>query len=148
MMNCCDSLLNEFSCRFCLGDAPQGTLISNYFRVEKRIITSAEVLRLISLKVVSSPLVPNRICQECHNTIVNFYSLKKNFQDNEAVLLGSSALLGKVEEDSNPSGEDEGQNQPSGENILPAVKEFIQENPGKTFSIKKQTGKLTIECRE
>jgi hypothetical protein len=141
-MNCCDSLLNEFSCRFCLGDAKTGNLISNYFRVEKRIVSSSEVFTAINLHVVFSPLVSNRICEECQTTIANFYSLKKNFQDNEAV------LLGKLYEDSSGCNEEQQNSEGTEANVLPIVKDFLKENEEKSFNILKYTDRLTIECRE
>lgn len=148
-MNCCDLMLNEFSCRFCLGEAENGIVITGktHFRCEKRIIPSEQIFNLLNLRVISSPLVPNRICGECQNTIVAFYTLKKNFHDNEAV------LLGKVDGDSNQSGqeslEDACTAQPPDEgNILPIVKEFLKENSKKCFIISKYTGKLTIDCQE
>ena len=143
---CCDSLLNEFSCRFCLGEAEKGTVLTGktHFRCEKRIISSEQIFNLLNLRVISSPLVPNRICAECQSTIVAFYSLKKNFHDNEAV------LLGKVDEDSNQSVQESLEVAPAPEegNIIPIVKEFLKENFNKCFNISKYTGKLSIDCQE
>lgn len=138
-MNCCDSLLNENSCRFCLGDAQGGSLISSkqvsYFRVERRIIPTPRIFEFLNIEVISSPTVPNRICGECQKTIIAFYSLKKNFQDNEAVLLGN------VDDGPKP-------NSPEPEtvegNVLPIVKEFLKENFDKCFHISKYSDRLSI----
>lgn len=124
-------MFNEFSCRFCLGNAQNGSLISNpHFLVERRIITTEEIFSLTNLRVATAPNVPDRICDECQKTIIAFYSLKKSFQENEEV------LFGKIDEDL------------SSESPLPIVKEFLKENADKCLQISKYTDKLSIEIRE
>jgi Zinc-finger associated domain (zf-AD) len=150
-MNCCDSLLDENSCRFCLGDASQGgSQISStkptYFRVEKRrIVPTIRIFKDLNLEVVTSPNVPNLICGECQKTIIAFYALKKNFQDNEAV------LLGKVEDESRESLSSvvvAAAEEPVEENVLTIVKKFLKENVNKCFHISNFTDRLTIGFQE
>lgn len=140
-MNCCDSLLNEYSCRFCLGDASSGSFISSsqpsYFRVDKRIVPTSRVFSFLNIEVISSPNVPNRICDDCQKTIIAFYSLKKNFQDNELV------LLGRIDEDSRDSSLLVDPVSVEG-NVLPIVKEFLKENSDKCIKISKYNDRLSI----
>lgn len=89
----CDLILTEESCRFCLGETGEtGTNISqeSYFYVEKRLVQCKEIFNFLELRLDEnhSPHVPRNICQDCKKTIVTFYGLRKNFLDNEAVLMG------------------------------------------------------------
>lgn len=93
----CDLILNENSCRFCLGDAENGTEIfserKNYFCVQKRLINCDEIFKFLDIKIsneIQAPNIPNRICNQCKTTSCEFYVLKKNFQENEAVLFGNA----------------------------------------------------------
>lgn len=49
----CDLILTENSCRYCLGDAQDGNVISQrtYFYVEKRLIECGEILKYLELTV-------------------------------------------------------------------------------------------------
>lgn len=138
----CDLILTENSCRFCLGYAENGTKVfcdkKTYFCVEKRLVDSNKVLQFLNLKIhdeISLPNVPNRICSDCRNTIISFYALKKNFQDNEAVLLGKSESAYECKPD------------PVKVELLKRVKEFLDEHEGEPLNITKYTDKLVLHPR-
>lgn len=142
----CDLILTENSCRLCLGDAKEGNVIfsdmKTYFYVEKRLIEFDDISKFVNINIRNNnqlPDVPNRICLDCKKTIVAFYSLKKNFQDNEAVLLGkfedvdgSGELTEKVEED------------PVKTELLPVIKEYLKEHVNDCLQVTKYSDKLVL----
>lgn len=124
----CDLILTEDSCRFCLGDTTQGSATSfspdTYFYVDRRLKRCGEIFELLDLKIHSQnslPNVPNKVCQDCKKTITDFYSLKKNFQDNEAVLLGKT--FEKVED------------HPLREQVIAIVDEYLKNNLVDSISV-------------
>lgn len=128
----CDLKLTENSCRFCLGDSEEnGTNISlqgSYFLVEKRLIQCKQVFDFLELKIDenNSPNVPRKICQECKKTIVAFYALRKNFLDNEAVLVGKLAV-------------------PSKSALMLEVEAFLKEHEHEKLIVKMYVNQLVIQ---
>ncbi|CAO1341901.1 unnamed protein product [Diamesa serratosioi] len=87
-----DFNITENTCRICLTASDQLTDISNNFiSVEKKLILMENLMKNVGLQKSenSSISLPNRICKDCKTTLVEFYMLKKNFQENEACLFGT-----------------------------------------------------------
>lgn len=152
----CDLILNENSCRFCLGDAQDGNAIfcdqKSYFCVEKRLIEIGNILSFLNLKIQDQhhvPNVPNRVCLDCKKSIISFYSLKKNFQDNEAVLHGR--VEDKVEETSKFEKAEKLEVDPVMDpvkvELLPVIDEFLNEHINECLQVTKYADKLVI-CQQ
>lgn len=87
-----DFNITENTCRICLTASDQLTDISNNFiSVEKKLILMENLMKNVGLQKSENPTIslPNRICKDCKTTLVEFYMLKKNFQENEACLFGT-----------------------------------------------------------
>lgn len=127
----CDLILTENSCRFCLGDAEAtGSNISlegSYFLVEKRLVKCKEIFDFLEMKIDEnhSPNVPRSICQDCKKTIVAFYALRKNFVDNEAVLMGKLEV-------------------PSKSTLMQDVEAFLKEHESEELVIRTYSDQLVI----
>lgn len=138
----CDLILNEDSCRFCLGEATKGSAIiysnDTYFCVDRRLKKCGDILDFLDLKIPTQnnlPNVPSKICLDCKKTLTDFYSLKRNFQDNEAV------LMGKTFEKSSPSFQ-----HPLKESLNHIIEEFLNEHLQNSLHVGKYTDKLIISC--
>lgn len=133
----CDLILTADSCRFCLGES--GTNISiqgSYFLVEKRLVQCKQIfdfLRL-SLKIDENQSlnVPKNICHDCKKTIVAFYALRKNFLDNEAVLMGK--IIAPEE--------------PAKNVLMEEIEEFLTEHQHEQLVVKKYADQLVIRPAE
>lgn len=137
----CDLILTENSCRFCLSDAKDGNAIfcdrKSYFCVEKRLIEIGDILNFVNLKIHDKyqlPDVPNRICLECKKSIIAFYALKKNFQDNDAVLLGKIDEIAVVAKPEDPVKVE----------LFPVIEEFLKEHANECLQVTKYSDKLIL----
>lgn len=143
----CDLLLTESSCRFCLGDAKDGTPLysrpkQTFFCVEKRLIDSAEVFRFLDFKIdfeTQHPDVPNKICLDCKKLILSFYALKRNFQENESVMLAQISKTPTIEDSY-----EETIKKDLFPIIEPIFDEFLKEHPDEGIHIFKYTDKIII----
>lgn len=129
----CDLILTEESCRFCLGDAIGGNSIvdsEHYLCVDGRITRTSQILRAVDLKVDTSLRdLPSQMCKVCKKVITDFYKLKRNFKENETVLMGKAGI--PVEHQQK-------------EGILPVIEEFLTEHLQESFRVEKFTDKLLI----
>lgn len=144
----CDLILTENSCRFCLGDAQDGVSIQStqksYFCVDKRLVLTSDILSFLNLKIQDEsrvlPNMPSKICMDCKISLCSFYSLKKNFQENEAVLIGKIAgpsnSLTKVNDED-----------PGRAKLLEVVDEFLEVHVGKDIQVAKHENKLVISLQ-
>lgn len=138
----CDLLLTENSCRFCLGDAKDGSFIyskqKSFLCVERRLIEAASIFQFLGLKIhdEQEPDVPNKICVDCKKVICTFYVLKKNFQDNEAV------LLGKTSEEVNVETQQE--SDPVKRDLMPIIDDFLAKHINDEIHVAKYTDKVII----
>lgn len=129
----CDLILTEDSCRFCLGDAVGGNSIlegEHYLFVDRRITKTEDILRTVNLKVNTSlEVVPGKMCKECKKIITEFYKLKQNFKDNEAVLMGRAGITAE---------------HPQQQGIFPVIEDFLSEHIQESFRIEQFPDKLII----
>lgn len=80
------------------------------------------------------PNVPNRICKECKKSILQFYTLKKTYEENEAVLLGTSV----------ESAEERKKKFIAKQSLLPMLDEFLSEHVNDALEVTKLPDKLVI----
>lgn len=140
----CDLILTENSCRFCLGDAQDGNAIfcdrKSYLCVEKRLVEVGEIFKFVNLKIRDRnelPDVPSRVCLDCKKSIVAFYSLKKNYQENEAILLGKLEETATIEKADDPVKVE----------LLPVIEEYLKEHFNECLQVTKYSDKLIL-CQQ
>lgn len=78
------------------------------------------------------PHVPKNICQGCKKIIVAFYGLRKNFIDNEAV------LMGKLTESKNPAIS----------NLMRSIEMFLREHEKEQITINRYPDQLVIRLEK
>lgn len=100
---------------------------------------TSDILSFLNLKIqdLVLPNMPSKICQECKTSLCSFYSLKKNFLENEAV------LIGKVAEPSGSTIKVSDKDSVRAK-LLEIVDEFLEEHVDKDLQVTKHKGKLVI----
>ena len=83
------------------------------------------------------PNVPSKICTDCKKSIIAFYVLKKNFQENEVVLVGKEAATREIYEKSAETN-----------SIRMEFDEFLKQHEHDDLEIEKSHNKLTIYIKQ
>lgn len=145
----CDLMLTTNSCRFCLTTTHNAVPIfndrKNFFCVEGKLTNLDEILKCLEIKIRNELHLPNMICQECKRCLVSFFILKRNFQENESVLLGdgSDCLDNESKEKDEPCLAKDMNNKLRDE-FDPILNAFLKEHQGEPLEITMYTDKLVI----
>ncbi|KAG5678196.1 hypothetical protein PVAND_007889 [Polypedilum vanderplanki] len=127
----------ENFCRFCLSKNAENLSLSLdndkiLIRLQNKLIDLKKVLKSLNLHSDEKEL-PKLVCHVCKDIILNFYQLKKTYQENESVLIEKSSSL-----------ESESCNVEK-EKLIKTVEEFYSEFEDGELNIIKYKDKLVIE---